>query len=721
MSQTVPPPGPPAADAGLDARELAFESVWLAHQSGPLPRWDQFLPEPGQRCSPDFVFWLIRTDILFRIEAGLPALLQEPYFAHPRLQADDARLGPDRQAALIQWEYQHRWQRGDRAARQAYLDRFPQLAARLQDLKPRWNCPACRQQAIPLEETALTAVCPRCGQTQDIASLFPLRAMQSPAALHSAIATQPDSPREHLLPPLAAWPTAIPGYEIQGVLGQGGMGVVYRARHRQLDRLVALKMIRTDAAPMPSQLSRFQTEARAAARLNHPNIVRIYDIGQHEGLPYLALEYIAGESLAQQIRGQAWQPAAAARLAATVARAVQHAHEQGILHRDLKPGNVLLDAQGQPHLTDFGLARRLQTDGPGATHKGDIIGSPAYMPPEQAEGQLDRVGPASDVFGLGTILYEMLTGQPPYAGKDPCQVLHRASQARIPPPRQLNPKVPRSLERICLKALAADPAQRYPSAAAFADELDRFRKRPRQLAWTAALVVLTLLASVAFLPGPRPSARTEYAAAKPLTGELTVLLQPPQEGTRRRRVEELGALPGLPGEWVHIEGRVSEPAYLYLLLLDSQGEVSPLYPWNLAKRELDLSDPPPAQKPRRVVVSPTDPNREAAEMGWPLDDHTGLETILLLARRTPLPATIKLVEVIGDRLPPTQMHDPREVVTRGFDTDQPVGQLNVGHNRGLGKEAERRDDPLLQLMARLRDQAGFEMIRAVRFAHQGKE
>jgi tetratricopeptide (TPR) repeat protein len=265
----------------------------------------------------------------------------------------------------------------------------------------------------------------------------------------------------------------VPGYEILGVLGRGGMGVVYKARHLPLDRLVALKMILAGAHAGADDVARFRTEAEAAARLQHPNVVQIHDIGEQDRLPYVSLEFIDGGSLAQQLAGTPLLPRRAADLVRTLAQAIHAAHERGIVHRDLKPGNVLVTADGTPKISDFGLAKKLDGTA-GATVSGAVMGTPSYMGPEQARGELQRIGPAADVYALGAILYECLTGRPPFRGATSLdtvwQVLHQEPVA----PRRLQPRVPPDLETICLKCLRKEPGQRYGSAAALAEDLGRF-------------------------------------------------------------------------------------------------------------------------------------------------------------------------------------------------------------------------------------------------------
>jgi len=254
----------------------------------------------------------------------------------------------------------------------------------------------------------------------------------------------------------------IPGYEVFGVLGRGAMGVVYQARQVRLKRLVALKMIRSGNHADEAELARFRVEAEAVARLQHPNIVQIYEIGEHQGQPFCSLEFVSGGTLAAHLAGTPQPPRRAATMARTLALAIEAAHQRGIVHRDLKPGNILLAEDGSLKITDFGQTRT-----------GSVMGTPAYMAPEQATGLKD-VGPPADVYALGSILYEMLTGQPPFKA---ASILETLEQVRTREPvsvRLLQPKVPRDLETVCLKCLQKEPRKRYGSADALAQDLDHW-------------------------------------------------------------------------------------------------------------------------------------------------------------------------------------------------------------------------------------------------------
>ncbi|HEY2585686.1 MAG TPA: serine/threonine-protein kinase, partial [Tepidisphaeraceae bacterium] len=269
---------------------------------------------------------------------------------------------------------------------------------------------------------------------------------------------------------------SVPGFEVEGVLGRGGMGIVYRARDLVLRRRVALKMLLSGAYAGRVERARFLREARAVALLQHPHVVQVYEIGEHESRPYFAMEWVEGGSLAQAIAGVPQAPAKAAALVEVIAQAIDAAHRAGIIHRDLKPANVLLTADGTPKVGDFGLALQPSDEEPSLTRAGTRIGTPSYMAPEQASGRAGTVGPATDIYSLGAILYEMLTGRPPFRGGTATETERQVLSDEPVPPSRLRAKVPRDLETICLKCLEKDPARRYATAAALAEDLARSRR-----------------------------------------------------------------------------------------------------------------------------------------------------------------------------------------------------------------------------------------------------
>jgi len=376
------------------------------------------------------------------------------------------------------------------------------------------TCPRGHQWNCDEQPPPIAPVCPLCGlaplpttlplpQTLDYQPEPPSPSppgmreeggkASSPGNTTSTRATLPRPPEEDGGRGAPLLSQHIPGYEILGELGRGGMGVVYKARQIKLHRLVALKMVLAGASADRQQLERFRAEAEAVARLQHPYIVQIYEISEHNGCPFFSLEYVDGGTLAQKLAGVPQPPRLAAHFVRLLALAIHSAHQKGIIHRDLKPGNILLATPneyvsgadsfhaemqaafrlyGIPKITDFGLAKHLDVQS--QTRTGAILGTPSYMAPEQAEARTHAIGPATDVYGLGAILYEMLTGRPPFESDSSLTTLRKLLAQDPLPPSQLHRKVPRDLETICLKCLEKDPARRYPSAEELAEDLRRF-------------------------------------------------------------------------------------------------------------------------------------------------------------------------------------------------------------------------------------------------------
>jgi eukaryotic-like serine/threonine-protein kinase len=358
--------------------------------------------------------------------------------------------------------------RGEAPSRTDLLARYPQHRAELGQFLDDLDrfAPAAALGASTRRDT------PTNGQqrTEVTLAFSPRSAGNATLASGAAVETgKPDGPDTEF----SFQGRACGDYELLNVLGRGGMGVVFKARHRTLGRIVALKMISSGALASESLIRRFETEARAAAQLDHAGIVPLFEVGQHQGLHYFTMGYIDGPSLAAVLAEGPLPARESARMIRDAARAMDYAHRHGVIHRDLKPANILLDGDRHPRISDFGLAKRVD-DASDVTGTGQILGTPSYMAPEQALSETDKIGPASDIYGLGAVLFAMLTGRPPFQASTSWETLRHVIQEDAPRVRQLNPSVPRDLETICAKCLRKSPEQRFASAGALADDLERF-------------------------------------------------------------------------------------------------------------------------------------------------------------------------------------------------------------------------------------------------------
>jgi eukaryotic-like serine/threonine-protein kinase len=387
---------------------------------------------------------------------------------------------------------------------------------------------------------------------------FPIPGMARPSVHEDATVAPRDDATVDLGPPgstqtEASSPTHVRyfgDYEIIREIARGGMGVVFQARQVSLNRLVALKMILAGQLANDTDVKRFYTEAEAAANLDHPGIVPIYEVGQHQGQHYFSMGFIEGQSLSQRLAEGPLPPGDAAELMKKVAESIEYAHQHGVIHRDLKPANILLDSKGNPRVTDFGLAKKREVDS-GLTGSGQIMGTPSYMPPEQTGGKRSEIGPAADVYSLGATLYAMITGRPPFQAATPMDTLIQVVGDEPVPPRRLNASIPRDLETICLKCLEKEPGKRYSSAAAMEEDLRRYlagepiaarpvrawerawklaRRRPVVAGLAAALLLATIL-GIAGITWQWRKAEQNFALAE-------VLRSLAEENARVARVNE---------------------------------------------------------------------------------------------------------------------------------------------------------------------------------------
>ncbi len=373
---------------------------------------------------------------------------------------------PDDLTEMLRGDQRLRWQQGQRVLVEAYFEHYPELRER----------PEAVRELI-LNELRLRCELGDAIELADLRGRFPSEdawLAEQYERLRPSQSREDTSQADDDDSPLANWPV-LPGYEILQEIGRGGMGAVYKAWQQRLGRPVALKALLAGVHASPRARSRFRHEAEAVAQLQHPYIVQLFDVIEHDGQLFLAMEYVGGGSLARKTRGIAQPAMQAAEYVRKLAKAMQFAHERGIIHRDLKPSNVLLTEDSIPKLSDFGLAKRLDDD-TSQTKSGTVLGTPDYMAPEQADGRVHEVGPPADIYSLGAILYELLTGQPPFRGEALVRVLDAVRFRKPRPTSNICSDVPRDVEAICLKCLEKHPADRYASAGALADDLTRFLK-----------------------------------------------------------------------------------------------------------------------------------------------------------------------------------------------------------------------------------------------------
>jgi serine/threonine protein kinase len=653
---------PTAAWQRLERILERFEDAWVR---GERPAIEDYLREAAEDRSALLVE-LVHADLEYRLRAGEAVRVEDYLGTFPEL-CDILHA----ELELVAAEFLGKEGRGEMVRLEDYRARFPQLAGQFESAVATRRARAAGE--VPSARMAIQQ-----GQARDGPTLPPAANLAETATRPAAAApatgqagpgpstAEPGAPTTQggaaaLLPGVC-----VPGFEVLVVLGEGGMGTVYQARQAGLNRLVALKMIRREYAADPQALARFRAEAEAIARLAHPHIVAVHAWGERDGIPYFVLEFCTGGSLDKAIEGQPQPPQEAARLVEKLARAVQAAHDVGIVHRDLKPANVLLaphgdepalnTAWGIPKVADFGLCRLLQTHEQ-RTVEGTVAGSPPYMAPEQAEGRIKDIGPATDVWAMGAILYELLAGRPPFQGTNIPAILRAVSYDEPPRPGELQAGVPPGLEAICLCCLRKRPKARYPRAADLAEALQGWlsqaaastrappkkpvserRSAGRSRGWLAVgLLLLGLLGLAGWawfgragLPTAAPSPPgdphrgTPGVAAKPLTIHLHVW-RLAQQGFNIKPCElggRGGAFRVRLNEQVEPKAEFSEPVYAYMLA------------FNPAEKATDLEQFIPGGEEH----APPQKDAKLDPKKWiTLNDGEGLQAFAVVASRQPLP------------------------------------------------------------------------------------
>jgi serine/threonine protein kinase len=489
-------------------------------------------------------------------------------------------------------------------------------------------------------------------------------------------------------------------YRIRGVLGRGGMAVVYLAQDTELDRFVAVKLLHPNVVASLGDPEFLQNEARTAAKLEHPSFVPVHDFGrQDDGTCFFAMEYVEGDSLADLIEAGPMDHDLAVELTIQIAEALQSAHQQGFVHRDIKPANIIVDNRQCARITDFGLALHESVQ---QFRTGEFSGTLAYMAPEQVRGEVHLIDGRADIWALGAVFYEMLTGRRPFSGDNVDsfseQILHREPK----PPRQISDGIPVELERICLKCLSKNVTARYPAARDLAEDLRKWKRPRRRRLWLAAGFAMAATILLLILPfWPRP----------PLEGTVDVLVWNPDQSARQGLfLRDDHARPLRSGDQIRIQAELNRKAYIYIVWINGDGEVTPVYPWETA-----TWSPNPHDKGAVDQVSLP----EDAATAWPLQGPQGMETVVLLARRTPLPATVDLKQRLAELPRPPVQHSKTLV---WFQDGKMVPANRDRLRQPQFYDPQRINDPLYDMHRHIYDRLNpyFEVICANSFAYEGE-
>jgi len=568
-------------------------------------------------------------------------------------------------------EYSERLRRGEQPAFADYLDAYPHLAEAIGRLFP----------TIAIMEDAG-------GSTEDAAA------------------------DTELLTP----GTRLGHFRIIERLGEGGTGAVYLAEDEELGTQVAIKVPARGRCGSGAEWAGILDEARTAAGLEHPAIVPVHYFGREpDGTCYLVMKYLEGGSLAERLNDGPLEGREAAQILGTIAEAVGYLHRKGFVHRDLKPLNILFDREQRPYVADFGLALHAAVQGRRA---GDRSGTLRYMAPEQVRGEAQWLDGRADVWALGAIFYEMLAGQPAFVSEEAAELAEEILHREPRPLRQQRPSLSAELERICLKCLAKDSTQRYPTASDLAADVRRWlRPRRRHAALAACVAVgVVLLGVAASLWGSgrsttAPAALTGTITAAALNGTIDIRVWNPSDpGRSGLGLGDRGVLPLRPGDQIRVEARLNRPAYAYLVWIDSQGAAWPVYPWTPG----DWTARPARETPQERLALP-----EAADEGWPMQGPRGMETLVLLARDVPLPADLRLETLLAG-LPRQPCQDPQGILW--FENGRPVAAAADPLRGPSFSEPLKIADPVLQTQELLRRRLTpyFPVLRAVSVANQGE-